>query len=104
MSGTVNHFSGVDWRFNEFPNASAHALYATCVELMGLPVGPPLVAGGLLDVLSKGYTVIPNNEIYTWINCVGLVLASLPESYWTVLHERLMQVINSKEMVQWPYR
>lgn len=29
-----NIFYLTDWRFNEFPNASAHGLYVTCVELM----------------------------------------------------------------------
>ena len=27
----------MDWRFNEFPNEGAHALYVTSVEIMGLP-------------------------------------------------------------------
>ena len=31
-------FPFMDWRFNEFPNEGAHALYVTCVEVMGLPV------------------------------------------------------------------
>lgn len=28
-------FPHTDWRFNEFPNACAHALHITCIELMG---------------------------------------------------------------------
>ncbi len=31
-------FPFMDWRFNEFPNEGAHALYSTCVEVMGLPL------------------------------------------------------------------
>ena len=31
----------MDWRFNEFPNEGAHALYVTCVEIMGLPSTEP---------------------------------------------------------------
>jgi len=54
MSGTA-HFPATDWRFNEFPNPAAHALYVTCVELMALPVAPNLVANSLLDVVAKGY-------------------------------------------------
>ena len=30
-------FPYMDWRFNEFPNEGAHALYVTSVEIMGLP-------------------------------------------------------------------
>ena len=29
-------FPHMDWRFNEFPNEGTHALYSTCVEIMGL--------------------------------------------------------------------
>jgi len=54
MSGTA-HFPATDWRFNEFPNPAAHALYVTCVELMALPVAPDAVANFLLDVVAKGY-------------------------------------------------
>lgn len=54
MSGTA-HFPATDWRFNEFPNPAAHALYVTCVELMALPVAANLVANSLLDVVAKGY-------------------------------------------------
>lgn len=43
-----------NWRFNEFPNPAAHALYVTCVELMAVPVLPNVVANSLLDVITKG--------------------------------------------------
>jgi hypothetical protein len=48
------HFPATDWRFNEFPNPAAHALYVTCVELMAVPVTPALVGTNLLDVVAKG--------------------------------------------------
>ena len=35
-------FPFMDWRFNEFPNESAHALYATSIEIMALPVIDPV--------------------------------------------------------------
>ncbi len=35
MSGR-RPFPHIDWRFNEFPNEGAHALYVTCVEVMAL--------------------------------------------------------------------
>lgn len=49
-----NLYSVTDWRFNEFPNAGAHILYTSCVELMALSAGPVAVANGLLDVVAKG--------------------------------------------------
>lgn len=62
MSGTA-HFPATDWRFNEFPNPAAHALYVTCVELMAVPVAPNLVANSLLDVVAKGYSIIFINSL-----------------------------------------
>lgn len=53
MAGTA-HFPATDWRFNEFPNPAAHALYMTCVELMAVPVTPTVVGTSLLDVIAKG--------------------------------------------------
>ncbi|KAH0954985.1 hypothetical protein HN011_002731 [Eciton burchellii] len=102
MSGTA-HFPATDWRFNEFPNPAAHALYVTCVELMAVPVAPNLVANSLLDVVAKGYTVVPSDEIHLWINCVGLLLAALPECYWSALHDRLVETINSPGLINWQY-
>lgn len=84
----------IDWRFNEFPNAGAHVLYTTCVELMALSVGPAAVTNGLLDVVARGYTAIPANQIHQWINAVGLIMAALPLSYWNVLLERLVTTIS----------
>lgn len=93
-----------DWRFNEFANAPAHALYVTCVELLSLPVGPTAVANNIIDVIVKGYTVIPQNEIHGWINVVGLLLTALPKCYWSVIYDRLQDVMKSDKMTDWPYR
>uniref|UniRef100_T1HR14 Mediator of RNA polymerase II transcription subunit 23 n=1 Tax=Rhodnius prolixus TaxID=13249 RepID=T1HR14_RHOPR len=93
-----------NWRFNEFPNPAAHALYVTCVELMAVPVLPNVVANSLLDVITKGYTVIPSAQIQLWINSVGLVMAALPDSFWTVLQERLVDVLSCPKLTNWPYR
>lgn len=54
MNGNKAHFPATDWRFNEFPNPAAHALYVTCVELMAAPVSPSVVSNNLLDVVTKG--------------------------------------------------
>nr|XP_023028639.1 mediator of RNA polymerase II transcription subunit 23 [Leptinotarsa decemlineata] len=90
-----------DWRFNEFPNAGAHILYTSCVELMALSAGPPAVANGLLDVVAKGFVMIPSADIHQWINAIGLVLAALPVSYWSILHDRLLSTI--AELETWPF-
>ncbi|KAK6629094.1 hypothetical protein RUM43_002911 [Polyplax serrata] len=103
MNGSKAHFPATDWRFNEFPNPAAHALYVTCVELMATPVSPSIVVNNLLDVVSKGYSVIPWDQIHLWVNSIGLVLAALPESYWTIVDERLIEVMTCNQMTNWPY-
>ncbi|KAJ8970204.1 hypothetical protein NQ314_001351 [Rhamnusium bicolor] len=100
LSGS-NANSMTDWRFNEFPNAGAHILYTSCVELMALSAGPSAVANGLLDVVAKGFVMIPSEEIHQWINAIGLILAALPVSYWSVLHDRLLSTLS--ELETWPF-
>ncbi|KAK7100374.1 mediator of RNA polymerase II transcription subunit 23-like isoform X2 [Littorina saxatilis] len=84
-----------DWRFNEFPNAAAHALHATCVELMALPVPGAVVGSALLDVVLRSSSQVPHDKLMDWMNAVGLILTALPESYWVVLNDRIMSAINS---------
>lgn len=103
MNGSKSHFPPTDWRFNEFPNSAAHALYVTCVELMATPVTPAIVTNNLLDVITKGCTIIPWSQIHLWINAVGLLLAAMPESYWSVVDDRLLEVLSCREMTSWPY-
>lgn len=86
-----NVFSPTDWRFNEFPNASAHALHVTCIELMALPVGAVVVANHLLDVCLVGHKIISRDCIQSWMNATGLVLTALPDSYWSVLLDRILE-------------
>ncbi|XP_076272073.1 mediator complex subunit 23 isoform X2 [Rhynchophorus ferrugineus] len=100
LNGTKSN-SMIDWRFNEFPNSGAHILYTTCVELMALPAGPVAVANGLLDVVAKGYVMIPSGDIHQWINAIGLILSALPISYWSVLHDRLLTILS--ELDTWPF-
>ncbi|XP_023222818.1 mediator of RNA polymerase II transcription subunit 23-like [Centruroides sculpturatus] len=88
-------FPHTDWRFNEFPNPAAHALHVTCIELMALPLAANTVGNALLDVILKGHTVLSRSNIESWMNAVALVLTALPESYWSVLHDRILEVIQS---------
>lgn len=99
-----SHFPNTDWRFNEFPNPSAHSLYITCVELMSLPMPPNAVGNSLLDVVTRGFVVIPATKIQLWINAIGLIMAALPDSYWTVLHERTLELMTSSDMTEWTYQ
>ncbi|XP_075165990.1 mediator complex subunit 23 [Haematobia irritans] len=99
-----NVFYNTDWRFNEFSNAPAHAMYVTCVELLSLPIAPQIVANNIIDVVVKGYALIPQKEMYNYLNAVGIVLAELPEAYWSGVYDRLQEVLNSPKMLRWSYR
>ncbi|KAI5702002.1 hypothetical protein M8J75_015647 [Diaphorina citri] len=90
-------FPPTDWRFNEFPNPAAHALYVTCVELMGLPVPPEQV---VKIFYPSRYTVIASDQIHAYINVLGLLMSALPDPYWTTLQDRLIRVISSPALVQ----
>lgn len=96
-------FPITDWRFNEFPNPSAHGLYVTTVEIMSLPLTIKCVGDSLIDVILEGFLYIKREDMPLWINAIGLVIAALPDSYWLVLHDRIIQAIKSPEMVEWPY-
>lgn len=98
-----NVFPNVDWRFNEFPNPPTHALYVTCIELLSLPSVPQVVANNIIDVV-KGLVIVSYQQIHSWINSVGLILAALPEPYWVVIFDRLEDVLKHPQMINWTYR
>ena len=91
-------FPHTDWRFSEFPNPPAHALHVICIELMALPVPAQTVANHLLDVCLVGHKVIPRSNIESWMNAIGLVLTALPDSYWSVLLDRIMDMITNSSL------
>jgi mediator of RNA polymerase II transcription subunit 23 len=97
-------FPNVDWRFNEFPNSATHALFVTCVELLGLPVEPVQVANSIIDVAIKGLVVITYQHIHSWINAIGLIMSALPEVYWSVIYDRLEEIMKHPQMMDWTYR
>ncbi|XP_043213331.1 mediator of RNA polymerase II transcription subunit 23-like isoform X1 [Amphibalanus amphitrite] len=88
-------FPSLEWRFNEFPNASAHALYCSCVELMALPVAPAEAVSSLLEVLLTGYVTVPRAQLSSWFNALGVLLAWLPEPYWRALTERVLSALSA---------
>ena len=102
-------FPRMDWRFSEFPNCGAHALYVTCVELMTVPEQPAVIGERLLEVVAKislftqtmtiveqvvllSHSHIPPAKLPDWINAVGCLLSHLPESFWPGLHNRLIRM------------
>lgn len=92
---TKSPFPHTDYRFNEFPNAASHALHTTCTELMALPVNAATVANSLLDVILVGHKILPRHNIEMWMNSIGLVLTSLSESYWSVLNDRILEMMQN---------
>lgn len=79
-------------------------MYVTCVEILGLPVAPQIVANQIFDVIIKGLIVISYEKIHSWINAVGLIIATLPESYWAIIYDRLEVAITLTPMTEWTYR
>ncbi|KAG8190668.1 hypothetical protein JTE90_001277 [Oedothorax gibbosus] len=92
-------FPHTDWRFNEFPNAGAHALHVTCIELMALPVPTETVGNNLLNVVLRSHSVTIYSNLVAWMNAVGLVLSALPETYWNVLNDRIVDTFKSPFLV-----
>ncbi|CAB3994477.1 Mediator of RNA polymerase II transcription subunit 23, partial [Paramuricea clavata] len=92
-------FPAFDWRFHEFPSPSAHALYATCVELMSLPVNDKDIGKALFSILyqcaetSRGFEILNNSR--TWINAIALILSSLPESYCKVVPQLISEALTN---------
>ena len=95
-------FPYMDWRFNEFPNEGAHALYSTCVEIMGLGVLDPAQVGAkLVDVILDGCHLVDVQVLPDWINAVGLILSYLPDAYLEGLKKRLVSALSSTPLSQW---
>src|SRR6185437_13468923 len=62
---------------------------------MALPVSASVVANSLLDVVLIGHKILTRNNIEMWMNAIGLVLTALFESYWSVLNERILEMMQS---------
>ena len=88
-------YPSCDWRFNEFPNPAAHALHVICVELMALPKAGQAVGTALLDVILKSNIQLNREKLMGWMNAVGLIITALPESYWTVLNDKIIEMMKS---------
>ena len=104
----IFHFQGkfpfppMDWRFNEFPNEGAHALYSTCVEVIGLPVSNPSEVGAkLVDVILDANHLFNVQDLPDWINAVGLMLSYLPDVFLDGLKKRLVSALTTPPLSQW---
>lgn len=98
MTSNKSAFPHADWRFNEFPNACAHALHVTCIELMALPISASVVATNLINVVLIGHKVISRSNIESWMNAIGLVLTALPDSYSSVLMEKMLEMCDLPQL------
>lgn len=74
------------------------------MELLGLPISPQNVSNKLFDVVIKGLVLISYQNIHSWINAIGLIISALPESYWSVIYDRLSEIIRLPQIIEWPYR
>lgn len=39
------------------------------------------------------YCDIPPGEVEEWVNAIGLILTWLPEPYWIVIHDRIIDLL-----------
>uniref|UniRef100_A0A6G1S8A1 Mediator of RNA polymerase II transcription subunit 23 n=1 Tax=Aceria tosichella TaxID=561515 RepID=A0A6G1S8A1_9ACAR len=90
-----NAFYHTDWRFSEFPNVKAHAVHATAIEFMTLPVAPTVVGNAILDLVLTSYINQERSTISQWMNAIGLVMTALPASYYSVLNTKILEYMKS---------
>ncbi|OWA51923.1 Mediator of RNA polymerase II transcription subunit 23 [Hypsibius exemplaris] len=99
----------LDWRFHEYPNATTHALYTGCLELMSIPGGADGTVSGLVGCLSERMTAAAGHgeelaerekfqQLQRWINSAGLFLSALPARYFRVLLNMLDVALWTPEM------
>jgi len=107
IEGKRRFFTGVDWRYSEFPNPVAHVLYSTCLEIMALPVVPSQAASAIIQVVTQGRAFLDSTDMSTeqiegWFSASGLILVSLPDSYWLVLHDKIMSTV--EKLTSWSFK
>jgi len=90
-----NAFYHTDWRFNEFLNVKSHAVHATAIELMALPVSPSIVGNAILDLVLTSYVNQDRSHMSQWMNAIGLVMTALPPTYYSVLNSKILEYMKS---------
>lgn len=98
MSGqSKNAFYTTDYRFNEFPNVTSHALFVTSVEILALPGEPADIAGSIVNIVTKHHRSLPRQDIELWINAIAMIFTSLPDSYSNVINERIITFLENPQ-------
>lgn len=62
------------------------------------------MANSIIDVAIKGLVVITYQNIHSWINAIGLIMSAMPEVYWSVIYDRLEEMMKQPQMMDWTYR
>ncbi|KAH6922410.1 hypothetical protein HPB50_013523 [Hyalomma asiaticum] len=57
-----------------------------------------VVGNALLDVVLKGHTALERSSIENWMNAIGLILTALPEPYWAVLNDRILDALQGPHL------
>jgi len=82
-----------DWRFSEFSGPLPLLLHSTSVELLALPSLGKTVAKELIEALYSKADLCRDgeeDELLAWINALGLLFISLPESFSAVLYDEVL--------------
>lgn len=98
-----NTFYYTDWRFNEFPNVKSHAVHSIAIELMSCPQEPNIVGNAILDIILTTYVNQDRETVSQWMNAIGLVMSSLPSSYYKVLNNKILEYMQSPLLTNLSY-
>lgn len=47
--------------------------------------------------------MIPPNQILLWINALGLILSRLPEAFWIIIFDKIIEVLTAPVFLEWDY-
>eukprot|EP00117_Sycon_ciliatum_P033881 scpid18252/ scgid25972/ Mediator of RNA polymerase II transcription subunit 23; Cofactor required for Sp1 transcriptional activation subunit 3; Mediator complex subunit 23; Protein sur-2 homolog len=96
FQGHDTGFPHLDWRFVEFSNSTDLAVHCTCLELLALPCDGERVVTDLLEAMIANVMKMSDEEsVISWINAVASVLVMLPETYWGVLMNRIIDCLHA---------
>ncbi|KAF2974347.1 hypothetical protein EK904_009907, partial [Melospiza melodia maxima] len=58
----------------------------------------PVLSSWLWLFQGRSQPLVPRENITAWMNAIGLIITALPEPYWIVLHDCIVNVINSPSL------
>lgn len=89
-----------DWRFSEFSGPLLCSLHCCLLELLALPLPGRVVAQELVEALySKADSCQEEHLLLSWVNALGLVFSSLPESFRSALTEEILQILGNPQLI-----